>query len=92
MLNFVIWVLGREQWWFLFSRAVSFQGDAVRIVDDTIEDSASDGRLADHFVPSCDGKLSSDQRGFATVAFLEDFDQIEALLVIEAVGSPVVDD
>jgi hypothetical protein len=60
------------------------------IVDDAIEDRVGDGRFADHLIPGCHGELSSDQRGFTAVAFFEDFEEVEALLVIETVSAPVV--
>ena len=36
--------------------------------------------------------LGGDQGGFAVIAFLDDFEQMEALLVGEAAGSKVVED
>ncbi len=62
------------------------------VVDDPVEDGVGDRGLADHVVPLGDGQLGGDERGFSPVAFLEDFQQIEALLIVEAVGAPVVED
>ena len=74
------------------SHAVAFKGDAVSIVDDPIEDCVCDGRFSDHVMPLGDGELRGDERRFPAIAFLEDFQQIEALLICERVRSPVVED
>lgn len=79
-------------WCFLPSHAVAFKGNAVRIVDDPIEDCVCDSRFSDHVMPLGDGKLRGDQGRFPAIAFLEDFQQVEALLICERVGSPVVED
>lgn len=62
------------------------------VVDDPVENGVGDCRLADHGMPLGDGQLRGDQRGFPAIAFLEDFQQIETLLVGQAVGAPVVKD
>lgn len=41
-------------------------------------------------MPLGDGELGSDEGGFALVALLEDFQEVQALLVAEAVGAEVV--
>lgn len=43
-------------------------------------------------MPLGDRQLRGDQRRFPAMAFLEDFQQIETLLVGQAVGAPVVKD
>ncbi len=60
------------------------------VVDDAIEDGVGDGGLPDHVVPLSDGELGCNQRRFASVALLEDFQKIETLLVVEGVGAPVI--
>jgi len=72
--------------------AVAFKGDAVSIMDDPIEDRVRDGWFSDHVVPLGHGKLRSDERRFPAIALLEDFQQVEALLICKGVGSPVVKD
>ena len=62
------------------------------VVDDPVEDGVGDGWLADHVVPLRDGQLGGNQGGFSAVALFEDFQEIEALLVIEGVGAPIVED
>jgi len=61
------------------------------IMDDAIEDGVGDGGFTNHVVPLGDGELGGNQRRFAPVAFFEDFQQIEALLIIEGVSAPVVE-
>jgi len=61
-------------------------------VNDPVEDGVGDCGLANHVVPLRDGQLGGDQGGFSAVALLEDFQEIEALLIIEAVGAPIVED
>lgn len=63
----------------------------MSVMDDAIEDGVGDGRLADHFVPCRHGELGSDQSGFPAVTFFEDFQEVETLLIIEAVRAPVVE-
>jgi hypothetical protein len=55
------------------THAFSFELDAVSVVNETIEDGVGVSGIADNFVPAVDGKLGSDHRGAASVAFLEDF-------------------
>lgn len=62
------------------------------IVDNPVEDGVGDGRLTDHIVPLSDGQLSGDQGGFSSVALFEDFKKIEALLIVEAVGTPIIEE
>ena len=44
------------------SHAVAFKRNAVRIVDDPIEDCVCDGRFSDHVMPLGDRKLRGDER------------------------------
>ena len=48
----------------------------MSVVDETVQDGVGVGRIADDFVPSVDWKLGGDHRGAASVAFLEDFQEI----------------
>ena len=63
----------------------------MSIVDNTIEDGVGDGGFTNHVVPLGDGELGGNQCRFAPVAFFEDFQEIEALLIIEGVSAPVVE-
>lgn len=91
-IRFAVFDVGQEASSFFPSHAVAFEGDAVGVVDDPVEDCICDGWLADHIVTLGNGQLGGNQGGFAPVALFEDFQEIEALLVIERVGAPVVED
>lgn len=74
-----------------FAHAVAFEGDAVSIVDQAIEDGIGDGRLPDHFARMCNRQLSSDQCGFSLVAPLEDLEEVAALLFGQPVTAPAIE-
>ena len=89
-IRFAVFDVGQGARGFFPSHAVAFEGDTMGIVDYPVEDSVGDGRFADHVVPLGNGQLGGNQGRFAPVALFEDFEEIEALLVIEGVGAPVV--
>jgi hypothetical protein len=64
----------------------------VSIVNETVQDSVSIGRIADYFVPSVYWKLGGNHRGAASVAFLEDFQEIMSGGGVERLQSPIVED
>ena len=90
-IGFAVFDLGQGARSFFLSHAVAFKGDAVGVVDDPVEDRVSDGGLADHVVPFGNGQLGGNQGRFAPVALFKDFQEIEALLVIEGVGAPIIE-
>lgn len=53
------------------------------VVDDAVEDSIGQGRVADQVVPAIDRNLAGDQRRAAAVAVLDDLEEIVALLRTE---------
>lgn len=60
------------------------------VVNDPVQDGVGDDGFANHGVPLGDGQLSGDQRGFASVALFKDFEKVKALLIVEAVGAPII--
>ena len=60
-------------------------------MDEAIEDGIGHGRLAEVVVPLLDRELSGDERGFAVVPVVEDFEQIAAQLVVHRHQAPVVE-
>ena len=90
-IRFAVFDFGQGARGFFPSHAVAFKGDTVGVVDDPVEDSIGDGWLADHVVPLGDRQLGGNQSRFTPVALFEDFQEIEALLVVEGVGAPVVE-
>src|SRR6266436_9990015 len=76
----------------LLSEALSFEVDAVCVVDEAIEDRVGDGGVSDDFVPAIDGQLAGDDNRTGFVSILDDFEQITALVGVERLWSPVVQD
>ncbi|MEY9345780.1 hypothetical protein ABIF99_000264 [Bradyrhizobium japonicum] len=75
----------------LLPEALSFEFDAVGIVDEAIEDRVGDGGVSDDFVPAIDGQLAGDDNRTGFVSILDDFEQITALVGVERFWSPVVE-
>ena len=61
------------------------------VVDDAIEDCVGDGGLADHLMPARDRELGGDDGGPSLVALFEQLEQVEALLIGQTVGAPVIE-
>src|SRR5260370_367625 len=76
----------------LLPEALSFEFDAVGVVDEAIEDRVGDGGVSDDFVPAIDGQLAGDDDRTGFVSILDDFEQITALVGVEGFWSPVVQD
>jgi hypothetical protein len=66
--------------------------DAVRVVNDAIEDGVSVGRIADQLVPLVDRDLAGDDRRSPTVAFFEDFEEVVTGGGIERRKTPIIED
>ena len=62
------------------------------VVDKAIQDRVCDCRASDEIVPARYWHLSGYQRGFPAVAFFADFQKVEALLIAQTMGSPVIED
>ena len=74
------------------TQAFAGEFDAVGIVNETVQDGVSIGRIADYFVPSVDWKLGGNHRGAASVAFLEDFQKVVSGGGVERLQAPVIKD
>lgn len=90
-IDFAIFGFSQEGWWFLPPHAVALERQAVGIVYDAVENGVGNGGFADHVMPLGDGELCGDQGRFPAVTFLEDFEEIETLLIGERVGSPIIE-
>ena len=55
----------------------AFEVDAMRAMDDAVEDGVAESRIADHLVPSIDRDLAGDQQGSPVVAIIDDLEQID---------------
>jgi hypothetical protein len=74
------------------AHAFAGEFDTVGVVNETVEDGVSIGRIADDFVPSVDWKLGGNHRGTASVAFLEDFQKVVSGGGVERLQAPVIKD
>jgi hypothetical protein len=73
----------------LLAQAVAAELQAMRVVDDAVEDGVGEGRFADQVVPAVDRDLAGDQRGTAAVAVFDDLQQVVALLGAERLEAPI---
>ena len=73
------------------AHAFAGEFDAVGIVNETVQDGVGIGRIADYFVPSVYWKLGGNHRGAASIAFLEDFQEIMSGGGVERLQSPIVE-
>src|SRR5258708_5961436 len=74
----------------LLSEALSFEFDAVGVVDEAIEDCVGDSGISDNFVPAIDGQLARDDDRTSFISVLDDLEQIAALIGVERLRSPVI--
>ena len=71
-------------------RALAVHLDAVRAVDESIEDRVGDRGLADQLVPVFDFELTGDDRGLSVLSILDELEEIAAFGVVESGESEVV--
>src|SRR3990172_361745 len=76
---------------FLSPHRGAFQDQAMRLVDQTVEDRIAKGGVADALVPVVEGQLTGHQGGAAAVAVFEDFEQVAAFAVGQGSEAPVVE-
>jgi len=74
------------------AQAFACELDAMRVVNETIEDGVGVGRIADDVVPGWDGKLGCDDRRSASITLFEDFEQLMAGAGVERLEAEVVED
>src|ERR1700730_15881085 len=74
----------------LLSEALSFEVDAVGVVDEAIEDCVGDRGISDDFVPAIDGQLAGDDDRTGFISALADLEQIAGLTqLIGEVREPI---
>src|ERR1700730_4199612 len=74
----------------LLSEALSFEVDAVCVVDEALEYGVGDGGISDNFVPAVDGQLAGDDDRTSLISVLDDLEQIAALIGVERLWPPVI--
>ena len=62
------------------------------VMHDAVEYGIGDRTVGNKVVPACHGDLSCDQGGFSLIALLDDFEEVEALLIGERMCSKVIED
>src|SRR3954452_10579458 len=62
------------------------------MVQQAVENRVGHGRIADDLVPAIDRYLAGDDGRASLVTILDDLQQVTALLVIELLRAPIVDD
>jgi len=85
-------VLGGGACGFHLTHGLSFQFDAVGVVDEPIEQSVGYGGTAKEFVPGAHGELADDEHGASVLAVLDDLEQQLGVGVLEPFQAPVVKD
>mgnify|MGYP006883685366 CR=1 FL=1 len=66
----------------MFAHRLDFEGDAISVVDEPIEDGIGDGAITEVGMPLIDRQLTGDQRRAAIVAIIEDLQQIDEYLLM----------
>src|SRR5271155_969868 len=76
----------------LFSQRWAAQLNAMRVVDDAVQDRIGQSGIADQVVPAVHRDLAGDQGGATPATILGDFEHVAALLWAERLEGPVVED
>ena len=74
----------------LLPEALSFEFNAVGVVDEAIKDCVGHGGVADDFVPAVDGQLAGDNDRASFISVLDNLKQITALVGVERLWPPVI--
>ena len=61
-------------------------------MNDAIEDGVGQGGIADDLVPAVDRHLAGDDDGAGVIAVLDDLQQVAALLGVQRLRAPIVED
>ena len=64
----------------------------MSVVNDAVQDGIAEGVIADDVVPAVYGELAGDEQRTLVVAIVDDLEQIAALLCVERLRSPIIDD
>jgi hypothetical protein len=73
-----------------FARRVTFQFDLVCIMDQAIQNTVGQGRVADLFVPALDGDLAGQDGRAQLVAIVANFQKVAALGFCQRRVDPIV--
>ena len=73
-----------------FSEGPSGECDAVRVVDQAVQDGVAESGIADAFVPVLDGHLAREERGAPTRPIFNHLQEIAPFAVADGRESPVI--
>src|SRR3954447_2435255 len=76
---------------FVFAQRVPAQLDPVGVVNNAVQDRVAQGRISDDGVPVGHWDLTGDQQRLPAVAFLDDLQQVAALVRTERFRPPIID-
>ena len=76
---------------FVFAQGIPAQFDPIGIVNDAIQDRVAQGRISDDGVPVGHRDLTGDQQRLPAVAFLDDLQQVAALVRSQRFRPPIVE-
>ena len=62
------------------------------VVHEAVEDGVAEGGISDDVMPVLEGKLAGDESGAASVAVVEDLEEVTALSVVEGHHPEVIED
>ena len=77
---------------FLPAHGGAFEGDAVGVVDEAIEDGVGEGGVADGFMAVLEGELAGDQGGLTAGPVLDDLEEVAPFHLGEGDEAEVVED
>ena len=67
----------------MLSHTLAPESDAVSIVHDAVQYGVGDRAIDNKIMPACHRDLGCDQGGLSLIALLDDFEEVEALLIRE---------
>lgn len=76
----------------LFSHAFSGELKAVSIVNEAVQDRIAEGGIADDLMPVFHGDLACDDNRCATMAIIEDLEEVAPFGRIENRQAPIIED
>jgi len=76
----------------LTPHGIAAEFDAMGVVNEAIQNGIGVGRIPDQIEPACHGELAGHHGGAATVAVLEDLEQMVAGVAVERFKAPIIQD
>ena len=77
---------------FLFPHGFSLELEPVSVVYEPVHDGIGEGRVSEHLMPVCDGKLGGHHGGMIAISVLHHFQDVIGLSLCELISQPVIQD